>query len=115
MAQGNDPLWVYYLFIVSVNVGSIANVVQYICHEGFGITENDNQTISEYLKNFKRKNSKKKFHDDIELGLFHNSDNSVNTNETLQISGNICSNFKDEILTQLEKVKCVDNNFFLRN
>ncbi|CAG8472139.1 17709_t:CDS:2 [Racocetra fulgida] len=35
VASGNDPLWVYYLCVLSINVGGIANAIQYICHEGF--------------------------------------------------------------------------------
>ncbi|CAG8550881.1 9671_t:CDS:2 [Funneliformis mosseae] len=119
VARGNDPLWIYYLFIISVNIGSIANAIQYICHEGFGITENQNQMILESSSNIymnsqkksKRKHSKKKFNeeDDIELGSFHHSDSTsgCEINGTSQISVNI--KMKD-----LEKVKCVDKNFILR-
>ncbi|CAG8536897.1 17056_t:CDS:2 [Cetraspora pellucida] len=35
VASGNDPLWVYYLCVLSINIGGIANAIQYICHEGF--------------------------------------------------------------------------------
>ncbi|KAF0382597.1 putative g-protein coupled receptor 21 [Gigaspora margarita] len=35
VASGNDPLWVYYLRILSINIGGITNAIQYICHEGF--------------------------------------------------------------------------------
>ncbi|CAG8551692.1 15455_t:CDS:2, partial [Dentiscutata heterogama] len=35
VASGNDPLWVYYLCVLSINIGGIGNAFQYICHEGF--------------------------------------------------------------------------------
>ncbi|CAI2169660.1 13900_t:CDS:2 [Funneliformis geosporum] len=118
VARGNDSLWVYYLFIISVNVGSIANAIQYIWQEGFSISENQNQIILEssskiYMnsqKNFKRKNSKKKFNEEINIELgSHNSDSTsgIGIDGTSHISVNI--KMKD-----LEKVKCVDKNFIIR-
>ncbi|CAG8708796.1 19983_t:CDS:2 [Dentiscutata erythropus] len=35
VASGNDPLWVYYLCVLSINIGGIGNAFQYICYEGF--------------------------------------------------------------------------------